>query len=104
MKTLLIESGYTEKGIERFLYIIESAMPHMPGNWAFMSIEQKLSFIYKNKERVNSYIMNTMPVHLDHEMSIEMMFNDTVVEKNMRYKELKSAELTLRIIASYNPS
>lgn len=98
MKTLLIESGYTAQGIERFISVIESVLPHTPGNWAFVGTEEKLSFISKNKTTIESYINESRPAFTEEEQSLPFNFHDEkLAAKNIRYSELRSAEQTLRI-------
>jgi hypothetical protein len=104
MKNLMVEAGFTEQGIEKFISTIESVLPHTPGNWNFISVDEKLSFVSKNKEIIESYINNSKPEFSDEEnngfpaiFSENDKLRNRVQQKNNRYVELRSAEQTLRM-------
>lgn len=106
MKTLeMIEAGFTEKGIQNFINTIESVLPHMPGNWTFISADEKLSFISKNKPSIEGYVKSAFPEFTEDENSgFPAIFNEDeelrkmASEKNERYLALRSADQTLRML------
>jgi hypothetical protein len=104
MKTLMINAGFTEQGIAKFISTIESILPHMPGNWNFIGTNEKLSFIAKNKITIKNYIDSSKPIFTNEENEgFPAIFNDDeksrnrAIEKNNRFVELRSADQTLRM-------
>lgn len=98
MKNLMVEAGFTEQGIEKFISTVESVLPHVPGNWNFISIEKKLDFIQKNKTTIERYINDAKPVFTNEENALPFNFDDDKIEaKNKKYAEIRSAEQTLRM-------
>ena len=95
MKAKLLSAGYTEQGIIKFINTIETVLPHFAGNWEFMSIDAKLSFIQKHKQYISDLLYNAMPLYSKKED--EAIFLDRNFKKDQRYSELRSAIITLRI-------
>lgn len=104
MKSILINAGYTEQGIQKFIDTIESVLPHLPGNWNFIGVDAKLTFISKNKATIADYVKSEFPEFTEEEtngfpaiFSEDEELSKRVIEKNERYLAVRSADQTLRI-------
>jgi hypothetical protein len=97
MKTLEMNKlGFSDNGIINFVNVIESVLPHTPGNWEFITIEDKLNFISNNKNLILNYLENSKPKFSNNELDPENWFIDTDENKIKMLNELQSAISTLR--------
>lgn len=101
MKTRKLKrAGFTEAGILNFIRVVESTLPHLPGNWDFIDSEKKLSFISKNKEMISKSIQAAMPGFSEEENEAFAWFNTTDPAKIKRLDELQSASQALAILVN----
>lgn len=87
--------GFTENGIEKFLAVIESSLPHTPGNWGFMRANEKLQIISKYKFHIEKYLKKAKPVFTDAECEAIAWFSTTDANKIKRLNDIQSASQTL---------
>lgn len=99
MKTnKLKKAGFTENGISNFIRVVESTLPHVPGDWDFIDDERRLSFISNNKEMVSKYLQAAKPVFSDEEEDAYNWFNTTDPQKIKRLNEIQAAIKAFEIL------
>jgi len=88
----LKENGFTDGGIKNLIRVIESVMPHLPGNWEFINTDSKLEFISNNKVTIEGYINSNKPNLPIQEMPFDFLNSDDA----KRLNELQSASTAIR--------